>query len=325
MAGFAPQRDGVFYLTEGGQETEILYRHGHDLPEFAMYPLLDDPAALADLKAMYGKVLDVAAEHGFAVMISGLDYRGSPDWGERLGYSRDGLADALERSIAFLRDVARPYRGQIAEILIGGQVGPRGDAYSLNRTITADEAEDYHSFQLGVLRRSEVDFVWAATFNNVPEAVGVARAAARIGVPLGIAFTLDGNHRLKSGPSLKEAIERVDAEAGEARPDFYGINCSHPLEFEPALEPGDWIRRLRCLRPNASAKDKIDLCKIGHLEDGDPADLGLRIGSLARRYPHMDIFGGCCGTWAPHLDEIARNVLGAHLPRAAWRLGNDLP
>jgi homocysteine S-methyltransferase len=309
MAGFALQGGGIFYLTEGGQETEIQYRHGHDLPEFAMYPLLDDASAMADLKAMYCRVLDVAAKHGFAAMLSGLDYRGSPDWAEKLGYSRERLADALEQSIAFLREVAQPYEGQIADILIGGQVGPRGDAYSLNRTITAHEAEDYHSFQLEVLKRADVDFVWAATFNNVPEAVGVARAAARVGVPLQISFTLDSNHRLKSGPSLKEAIERVDKEAGEAKPDFYGINCSHPLEFEPALEPGDWIRRIRSLRPNASAKDKIDLCQIGHIEDGDPVDLGQRIGSLARRYPHIDIFGGCCGTWAPHLDEIARNVL----------------
>lgn len=308
MAGFATQRDGIFYLTEGGQETEIQYRHGHDLPEFAMYPLLDNPAAMSDLAGMYSRVLDVAAEHGFRAMISGLDYRASPDWGDKLGYSRRGLEDALEQSIAFLRTVAQPYAGQIDQILIGGMLGPRGDAYSLNRTITADEAKDYHSFQLDVLKRAKVDFVSAMTLNSVPEAVGVARAAAGMDLPLSVSFTLDSNHRLKSGPSLKEAIEAVDAEAGDARPDFYGINCSHPLEFEPALEPGDWIRRLRSLRPNASAKDKIDLCQLGHIEDGDPVDLGHRIGVLARRYPHIDIFGGCCGTWAPHLDQMARNL-----------------
>lgn len=308
MAEFPPQRDGIFYLTEGGQETEILYRHGHELPEFAMYPLLDNAAAMSDLKSMYCRILDVAAEHGFSAMISGLDYRGSPDWGEKLGYSRTGLADALEQSIAFLRDVSRPYRDQIDAIMIGGLLGPRGDAYTPNQTITADEAEDYHSFQLDVLKRVDVDFVGATTFNNIPEAVGVARAAARVDIPLGIAFTLDSKHRLQSGPSLKEAIEAVDAEAGDARPDFYGINCSHPLEFESALEPGDWILRLRSLRPNASAKDKMELCEIGHLEDGDPKDLGQRMGSLARRYPHLDIFGGCCGTWDKHLREIAANI-----------------
>lgn len=308
MAGFAPQRDGLFYLAEGGQETEIQYRHGHDLPEFAMYPLLDNPAAMSDLKAMYSRLLDVAAKHGFIAMLSGLDYRGSPDWAEKLGYSREGLANALERSIGFLRDVAQPYEGQVPGILIGGQVGPRGDAYSLNRTITADEAEEYHGFQLEVLKRADVDFVWAATFNAIPEAVGVARAAARVGLPLGISFMLDSNHRLKSGSSLKEAVETVDAQAGDDRPDYYGINCSHPLEFAPALEQADWVRRVRSLRPNASAKDKIELCSIGHLEEGDAVDLGNRIAGLAQLYPHIDIFGGCCGTWAPHLDEIARSV-----------------
>ncbi|MEJ1962670.1 MAG: homocysteine S-methyltransferase family protein [Gammaproteobacteria bacterium] len=308
MANFPAQREGVLYLTEGGQETEIMYRHGHHLPEFAMYPLLDRPAAMADLRAMYARVLDVAAEHDFVPMLSGLDYRGSPDWGEKLGYSRTALADALLQSIAFLREVARPYEGQVPNILIGGMMGPRGDAYSLNRTITAGEAEEYHSFQIETLKQANVDFVGAVTFNNIPEAVGVARAAKRLGMPLNISFTLDSNHRLKSGPSLKEAIEAVDREAGDARPDFYGINCSHPLEFGPALETGEWILRLRSLRPNASAKDKIDLCQIGHLEDGDPADLGKRMGALARRYSHIDIWGGCCGTWDRHLREIAQNL-----------------
>lgn len=312
MAGFPAQREGVLYVTEGGQETEIMYRHGHGLPEFAMYPLLENKAAMGDLRAMYARVLDVAAANGFAALLGGLDYRASPDWGEKLGYSRESLKDAQLACIAFLREAAAPYAGQVDEIVCGGVIGPRGDAYQLNRTITADEAEDYHSFQLGVLKEAGVPFVSALTFNNVPEAVGVARAAARVGMPLGLAFTLNSDHRLKSGPSLKEAIEAVDAEAGDARPDFYGVNCSHPLEFEPALEAGDWIRRVRYLRPNASAMEKIALCKIGHLEEGDPVDLGERMGALARRYPHIDVWGGCCGTWDKHLNEIAANVRAAH-------------
>lgn len=281
-----------------------------------MYPLLERPAAVADLRAMYARVLDVAAENAFVPMISGLDYRASPDWGEKLGYSRTALADALLQSVAFLREVVRPYEGQVPDILLGGMMGPRGDAYSLNRTITAAEAEEYHSFQMEVLKQADVDFIGAVTFNNVPEAVGVSRAAKRLGMPLSISFTLDSNHRLKSGPSLKEAVEAVDTAAGNSRPDFYGINCSHPLEFEPALEAGDWIQRLRSLRPNASAKDKIALCEIGHLEDGDPADLGKRMGALARRYPHIDIWGGCCGTWDRHLREIAQNVRTPRAPSA---------
>jgi S-methylmethionine-dependent homocysteine/selenocysteine methylase len=305
---FPEQTKDILYLTEGGSETEIMYKFGYELPQFAMFPLLDDPDAAAAMAGMFERYLDTAAEHGFAAMMGGLDYRASPDWGQLLGYSREGLAEMQHRSIDFLRSIAGPYAGQVAKILIVGVVGPRGDAYSLNKTITAAEAEDYHSVQLETLKQADIDLVWGATFNNIPEAVGLSRAAARIGLPLNISFTLDSTHRLKSGPSLKEAIETVDAEAGEARPDFYGINCSHPFEFEPALEPGDWFERVRSLRPNAAMMDKISLCKLGHLEEGDPVELGQLMGQLARRYPHIDVWGGCCGTWETHLNEIARNV-----------------
>jgi homocysteine S-methyltransferase len=306
---FPPRTKGTDYLTEGGQETEVMYRFGHELPEFAMYPLLDRPDARAALRGMYERYLETAAANGFSALIGGLDYRASPDWGGKLGYSREALADVQLRCIDFLRQVAEPFQGQIPAILISGIIGPRGDAYAIDRTITIEASEEYHSVQLETLARAGVDFVTAMTFNSVPEAVGIARAAARVDLPLGICFTLDSStSRLRSGPTLRAAIEDTDRAAGEARPDFYGINCSHPLEFQPALEPGNWIERIRMLRPNASAMDKIALCQIGHLEEGDPQELGRLMGELGRRYPHIDIWGGCCGTWEKHLGQIARQV-----------------
>jgi len=321
-AEFPKQQPGVIYLTEGGSETEIMYKYGFDLPEFAMFPLLDEPRAVAELRGMYARYLDTAARHGFSALMGGLDYRASPDWGSQLGYSQQALAEMQLRSIDFLRDVAEPYEGQLPSVLYVGIVGPRGDAYEIGgATITADEAEEYHGEQLATLARAEVDLVQTLTFNSVPEAVGVARAAARCGLPVSISFTLDSTSRLHSGPTLKEAIETVDALAGEHRPAFYGINCSHPLEFMPALEPGDWFERVRCLRPNAAAMDKIALCTLGHLETGDPVGLGGLMGGLAQRYPHLDIWGGCCGTWETHLDEIARNVNEAHGRGGSERTG----
>lgn len=312
MAGFREQRPGVLYLTEGGQETELMYKHGHELPEFAMYPLLDDRRAVADLTAMYTRYLEVAAAHGLAALMGGLDYRASPDWASKLGFSRGRLAEYQLRSIEFLRDVARPFRDQIPQILVAGVVGPRGDAYGSNRTITAGEAEDYHGVQIDTLRRAGVDVVSAMTFNNVPEAVGVARAAATAGLPLSLSFVVDATGRLRTGPSLQEAVEAVDEQAGDARPDFYGINCAHPVEFEPALVAGPWLQRVRSLRPNASMADKLSLCRIGHLEAGDPEQLGAEMGALARRLAHVDVWGGCCGTWDEHLRAIARRLRPLH-------------
>lgn len=308
MVGFPAQREGVWYLTEGGQETEIMYRHGHDLPEFAMFPLLDDARAVADLRDMYARYLETAARHGFVALMAGLDYRASPDWAAKLGLDRAALSDLQFRAIDFLRDVAKPFEARLPGIMIAGAVGPRGDAYQLNKTITANESEDYHSAQIETLKRANVDMVTAMTFNSVEEAIGVSRAAARAELPLAMNFTLDSTSRLKSGPTIREAIATVDAETGDDRPDFYGINCSHPLEFEPALEPGDWIARVRSFRPNAAMMDKQQLCQIGHLVDGDPPELGRQMGALAERYPHIDVWGGCCGTWDTHLDAIAGEV-----------------
>lgn len=307
---FPTPKDGGIYLTEGGTETEMLFLRDRELPEFAMFPLLEDPETARELREMIRGMLEPAAEHGIPVLLGGLDYRASPDWGEKLGFTPDQLADANLRSIDFLREAAAEFGDRIPEVRIAGIVGPRGDAYSLNREITAESAEAYHAVQLATLHRAGADLAEAMTFNNVPEAIGLARAAREAGLPLGILFTLDVTSRLKSGPTLREAVERVD-DATDGAPAFYGVNCSHPAEFEPALEDGPWLQRLRALRPNAAMMDKISLCKLGYLEEGDADDLARRMGDLARRLPQVDIWGGCCGTRGRHLDLIARAVLDA--------------
>ncbi len=308
MAGFPEPRAGVMYLTEGGSETELMYQHGHELREFALYPLLDDPAAMADLTDMYRRYLEVAATYGFVPLMGGLDYRASPYWASKLGISPEALVDLQLRSIEFLRDVSRPFLARLPRILVSGIIGPRNDAYTEDRTITAEEAEAYHGVQLASLRRADVDLVSALTFNNVPEAVGVARAAARYGLPLSVAFMVDGAGRLLTGPTLQEAIEAVDAQAGDARPDFYGINCSHPTELVAGLAEGRFLERIRSVRPNASVAEKQALCEIGRLEAGDPEELGAQVAELVRRLPNLDIVGGCCGTWDRHLRQIARQL-----------------
>ena len=73
-------------------------------------------------------------------------------------------------------------------------------------------------------------------------------------------------------------------------------------------DAGPWTERLRYVRPNAAKMEQVALCKLGHLEDGDPIELGQQMGEVARRFPSVDILGGCCGTDERHLAEIARNV-----------------
>jgi homocysteine S-methyltransferase len=303
-----PIRDDIFYLTEAGTETEVMYKFGHELPHFAMFTLLENPEAVGDITAMYRRYLDVMADVGAGALICGLDYRLSPDWARLLGHDNEALAEIQKRCIDLLRDVSAPYADRIPHILIGGCIGPRGDAYGTGGAITAEEAEAYHTTQLAALKAAGADIACAHTFNNIPEAIGVTRAAERVGLPIAVYFSLDSRSRLNSGPSLREAVETTEVETGGYAA-FYGLNCSHPVEFEPAIDDGEWMARMRSIRPNASKMEKIALCKLGHLEDGDPVELGQQLGELYRRFPHMNVLGGCCGTDERHLREIARNVL----------------
>lgn len=306
-ASFPAPQPGRYFLTEGGIETEIMYKWGFDLPEFAMFPLLEKRDSADAIRGIYRRYLDVVARHGHSALIGGFDYRASPDWGAKLGYSAEALREANLRSIQFLREVAADFAEDIPQALFSGYVGPRGDAYSLNRRTTVDEAEEYHSVQLETLKEAQVDLAWAVTFNNPAEAIGAVRAAQRIGLPIAVSFSLDSSHRLSSGVPLADAIAMVDA-ATDGYPAFFSLNCSHPFEFEPALDGGPWTQRIRSIRPNAAKMDKIALCKLGHLEEGDPEELGRLMADVGRRYPHMDIWGGCCGTGHVHLEEIARHL-----------------
>jgi len=103
---FPVQKEGRFYLSEGGTESELMYKYGFDLPHFALFPLLNNPDAALKMKEMFRSYLDVAARHKVCALMGGLDYRASPDWGKLLGYSPEGLAEANLQSIDFLRELA---------------------------------------------------------------------------------------------------------------------------------------------------------------------------------------------------------------------------
>lgn len=301
---------GPLMTTAGGFETWMQYVDGFELRHFCGFELLNNPRGVACLGDYHRKVVEAAVANGFGVINEGLHYRASRDWGDLTGYSREGLEEINIRGIDFYKDFAREYEGAGTPMRVGGVIGPRGDAYNVGRTPDAAEAEDYHSEQVQTFRKAGVDHVTAMTFSSVEEAIGVARAAKAADLPVVISFLVARGGRLKGGETLQDAITRVDA-ATSNTPAYYMINCTHPTEFEPGLTPGAWRGRLGGFMPNAVAADTLDLCKLGHLEDGDPEELGGQMADLALRFPHATVWGGCCGTDGRHIDQITRQVGGA--------------
>jgi S-methylmethionine-dependent homocysteine/selenocysteine methylase len=103
-----------------------------------------------------------------------------------------------------------------------------------------------------VLADTPADMITAITMNYVEEALGIARAASRAGLPSCIAFTVETDGRLPTGQALGDAIAQVDAETKNG-PRTYMINCAHPSHFDAVLAAdAPWVRRIRGLRANAS-------------------------------------------------------------------------
>jgi len=86
------------------------------------------------------------------------------------------------------------------------------------------------------------------------------------------------------------------------------INCAHPAHFEAVLDDALIRARVRGIRANASTLSDAELDEASELDEGDPADLAVRCGSLTTQLPNLTVFGGCCGTDHRHVSAIAAAV-----------------
>ncbi len=303
MTSRLPQLSHVLFLTDSGVETDLIFNGGFDLPEFAAFTLLDDPAGVTALKQYFRRHLAIARTFECGLILETPTWRASPHWGERLGYSEQQLRDVNERAIELL--VALRAEADLqSPVVISGCIGPRDDAYRPHQ-MTADDAQAYHAWQIAALAATDVDLVHAMTITNVEEAIGIARAALSADVQVAISFTTETDGRLPSGATLTDAISAVD-DATERGPIYYGINCAYPTHFQNAFPADDaGGRRIRSIRANASKKSHAELDESEVLDAGDPRELAALYSDLRLSHAGLTILGGCCGTDASHVEEIA--------------------
>jgi S-methylmethionine-dependent homocysteine/selenocysteine methylase len=299
-----PPRRRSLYVTDGGIETDLMYRRGVELRDFAAFPLLDTPEGRAVLREYYEDYVAIAAASGNGLMLETPTWRANPDWGNRLGYSAEELARVNKSSIAMMMDIRSHHLDSIPDILVSGSVGPRYDAYSSEESLEPEMAADYHRAQLEAFATAGAGLATAYTLTHVGEAVGIIRAARAVGLPVAISFTVETDGQLPSGMTLAEAIEQVDAAAA---PDYFLINCAHPSHIKRAVsEPGDWTRRIAGTRANASTESHSELDEASEIDDGDPEDFASAHHALRARLPHLSILGGCCGTDDRHIAALIR-------------------
>lgn len=290
--------DGGGWVTDGGLETDLLFNHGVDLPEFASFPLVQDDQGSALLRSYYEEYAAIATTAEAGLLVETPTWRANPDWGTTLGYDANRLDKANRAAVALARGVAEA--SEATRTRVSGIVGPRGDGY-IAAGADADEAADYHSVQVRSFAAEGVDLVHAMTMSEPAEAMGVVRAARAASLPVAISFTVETDGRLPDGTTVSDAINTLEATDPA---DWYGINCAHPTHVLASLDGEAWQQRLRFFRPNASTMSHEELDNMEVLDSGDMALLVDATKSLREQTPEVAVLGGCCGTDSRHVAAL---------------------
>ncbi len=296
------------FLTDGGFETWLFYQQGFEAPEFAALVLMDDESARQAMRRYFKAFLAMAETADTGFVLDTNTWRGCTTWAPRLNRSVPDLLRLSREAVSFANELRDAWRSRVSTIILNGVVGPAGDGYAPHSLPQPIEARNMHRPQIEVLADAGVDMVSALTMTNTGEAIGIVQAASEVGLPAVVSFTVETDGRLPSGPSLAEAIYRVDAETGAA-PIYYMINCAHPDHFSGAIEAGStWTARIGGVRANASRLSHAELDAAAELDDGDPAEFGRLYAGLMRRLPGLRVVGGCCGTDHRHVTCVSRHV-----------------
>ena len=244
-----PQLSGCPVVTDGGLETDLIFHHGAELPDFAAFPLVDDRRGRDLLREYYRGYVPIAARAGATLQLDTPTWQANTDWAERLGYAPAELRRVNRDSVALLAEV-RDDAG-LDSFLISGCVGPRGDGYVAGDVVDPDVASAYHAPQIEAFAAESRSGHGAHLDRN-------GRGDRhRPGRPFGrpsvaVSFTVEQDGALPMAPFLATAVAAVDSEGG---PDYFMVNCAHPTHITAGLQtPGPSRSRIVGLRANASAR-----------------------------------------------------------------------
>ncbi len=307
-----PQLSDRLFLTDAGIETDLIFNHGIDIPEFAAHTLLPQPDTREAVARYLRGFLALARERGTGFILDSQTWKAHMHWASDLGASEQQLQRTNHQAIEFIAGLRDEFSDNAQPIVLNGVIGPRGDAYAPETAIAAREAEAYHATQVGWLADTRVDMVTGLTFTQADEAIGLVRAARQASLPVAISFTVETDGRLPTGQPLAEAITEVDA-ATESAAIYFMVNCAHPDHFEDVLQSGsDWLSRIGGVRANASRMSHAELDESEVLDDGNPVELGRDYSRLMKLLPNLRVLGGCCGTDHRHVDAMAQSCAHIH-------------
>ena len=262
-------------------------------------PLIYDETGRRALNKLYQDYIDIALEAKKPFLMC------TPTW--RTNHSRvietkikPGINIDAVNFLKALRDSQAVGRENIK---IGGMIGCKNDCYRPEEGLSAQEAEQFHAWQLDQLKQGGADFLIAETLPSVEEAIGIARAMESTGIPYFISFVISRDGHVLDGTDLNSAMKIIDA-ATKRRPLGYMVNCAYPSFLCAATQPPELFKRLVGYMANASSLDQCDLDGSEELHQESTSEWGEVMLELNRAHG-VKILGGCCGTGTEHLRYIS--------------------
>jgi homocysteine S-methyltransferase len=214
----------------------------------------------------------------------------------------------------FLDDLRKSYGDYSRKVFICGLMSCKGDAYDRNQALDTDAAYAFHTWQAGKLAEAGLDFLMAATLPALNEAVGLAQAMAKTGMPYVVSFVVRPEGTLLDNTPLKDAVAAIDA-AVSPKPFAFMANCTHASNFRSALlhavNSSPLVReRMKGLLANTSALKPEELDNADVLVEEEPRVFGRDLAALHTELG-TKILGGCCGTDERHIGDLAARLAKA--------------
>ena len=156
-------------------------RRDSDVPlhqNLANGPLIYDQAGRKTLAGIYQDYIDITLEADLPILLC------TPTWRtNRARVVEAGIPETINSdAVGFMLELRKANEAGKGVIKICGMLGCRNDCYRPELGLTAQEAEQFHEWQIEQLAGAGVDFLIAETLPNIEEAVGIARAMAKTNI-----------------------------------------------------------------------------------------------------------------------------------------------
>jgi len=260
------------------------------------------------LEFLYRQYIDIGHKYNLPIMLMTLTRKVNF---ESIRKSKFQEKNIITDSCSFLNRIIGSYEGYSQNILLGGLLGCKGDAYSSTDALSIEESFKFHRVQISQFKKENIDFLFAGIMPEINEAVGMAQAMAETEVPYIISFMIRKDGCLIDGTPLSDAISLID-EKVDPQPICFMANCIHPTNLRLALRNDknknkQQLARFKGIQANASilSPEELNNCKILHQEDFNTMIDEMEV---LFKLDNLKIFGGCCGTNEIFIEKLSRKL-----------------